>query len=202
MKTLLAALLFSTVSHAAPIVASKDNSLSINKVNGEIEVSIPADAKKALTEWNPEFVVFNLKDYSPSVLDLFKDDKQQTPMVFVADFENNGEQDIALLGSDLKRQFAVALVQNKKKWTVIELKSWSIEDIKKTPIPGDDPSVSTGEVGIPLYISPAIGPQAKKLGKKIGIQVETYMGPGAVYEIQKNQAKQVILTEKELSISK
>lgn len=191
MKTLLSVLLFSSFCHATPLATA--TSLDIKVKNAEVEISVPAEAKKALSNWNPEFVVFNLKDYGKSVLDLFKEiDPKAVPVAFIADLNSDGTKDIVLLGSDLQRQYAVALLEKNKVWTAIEVHSWSIPNIKTTALNTESTSKEK-ETGIPIYILPAEGEHAKKLGKKIGIQVETYLGPAEVYEIKDGKAVKFVL---------
>ncbi|MGE5084669.1 MAG: hypothetical protein ACM3MG_00100 [Bacillota bacterium] len=194
MKSLIAIFLLSSMCKATPIITSTNDTVDIKVKNGEVEIILPESAKKALIEWNPEFIVFNLKDYSPTVLNLIReDDSKAVPMAFVADLDNNGEKDVVLLGNDLKSQFAVALMQKNKKWTAVEVTAWSIPDIKQSVIPPSDAKSGIKETGIPLYIFPAEGEHAKKLGKKIGIQVEMYAGPASVYEIKDGKAAKVLL---------
>jgi len=156
MKSFIAIFLLSSLCQAAPIVGSTNDTLEIKVKNGEVEITLPEGAKKSLTEWNPEFVVFNLKDYSPTVLNLIKeDDPKAVPMAFIADFDNNGEKDVVLLGNDLKSQFAVALMQKNKTWTAVEVATLSIPDIKKSLIHASDVKSTTKETGIPVSVLPA-----------------------------------------------
>lgn len=193
MKPLIATLLFSTFCHAAPVEVSKTGQAEVIVKDGNAQISLPAEAKKALIAWNPEFLVFDLKDYSESVLSLIKEvEPNGVPMAFIADLDNNGEKDIVLLGSDLHRQYAVALAKKGKTWQAVEIHSWNIDNIKTTALPKVDKS-KPAETGIPLYVLPADDEHAKKLGKKIGIQVERYMGPASVYEIKDGKAAQVLL---------
>ncbi|MFM6927388.1 MAG: hypothetical protein ACKOX6_02945 [Bdellovibrio sp.] len=194
MKSFIGILLLSALCKAAPIVGSASDALDIKVKNGEVEVVLPEGAKKTLIDWNPEFVIFNLKDYSATVLNLIKeDDPKAVPMAFIADLDNNGEKDIVLLGNDLKSQFAVALLQKNKKWTAVEVATWSIPDIKKSVIPAADVKSTVKETGIPLYVFPAQDEHAKKLGKKVGIQTEIYAGPADVYEIKDGKAVKFLL---------
>ncbi|UXR65244.1 hypothetical protein EZJ49_03140 [Bdellovibrio bacteriovorus] len=193
IKPLVATLLFSTLCNAAPVDVSKTDMAEVVIKDGNARISLPAEAKKALINWNPEFIVFDLKDYSESVLNLIKEvEPNGVPMAFIADLDNNGEKDIVLLGSDLHRQYAVALTKKDKTWQAVEIHSWTIANIKSTVLPKIDKSKSA-ESGIPLYVLPADGEHAKKLGKKIGVQVERYMGSASVYEIKDGKAAQVIL---------
>lgn len=185
----------SSVSFAATVLKSDSETLAIKTDADEIEISLPVEAKNALNKWNPEFSVFSKKDYSESILDLFDDmETKKVPMAFIADLENNGKEDLVLLGQDSKRQYAVALLQQKdKKWTAVEIQHWSIENVKKSEIPNADPEKKTKEVGVPFYILEAQGDLAKKLKKKVGIQVETYLGNADVYEIKKDKPVKVTL---------
>nr|BFD67954.1 hypothetical protein HAGR004_29760 [Bdellovibrio sp. HAGR004] len=193
IKPFIATLLIGTFCYAAPVEVSKTGMVEVIVNDGNAKISLPAEAKKALISWNPEFLVFDLKDYSESILSLVKEvEPQGVPMAFIADLDNNGEKDIVLLGSDLHRQYAVALTKKDNKWQAVEIQSWNIANIKSTTLPKIDKS-KPAESGIPLYVLPADGEHAKKLGKKIGIQVERYMGTASVYEIKDGKAAQVLL---------
>ncbi|UOF02456.1 hypothetical protein [Bdellovibrio reynosensis] len=193
MKSVLALLLLTSVCKAAPISISANGSAEIKISNGEAEVSLPAEAKAALKTWNPEFVVFNVKDYSKSVLDLFKDiDPKAVPVGFIADLDANGEKDVVLLGADLRHQYAVALLKKNKQWTPVKVYSWTLTDIRSTSLPSaSDPKQK--EIGIPIYVLPAQGEHAKKLANKTGIQVETYLGAAEVFEIKDGKAVKFVV---------
>lgn len=191
MNALIATLLYSICSSAAPVTTSATNAAEITVQDGNVKVTLPAEAKKALIDWNPEFLTFDLKDYPESVLSLVKEvEPGGVPMAFIADLDNNGDKDIVLLGSDLHRQYAVALTKKEGTWQAIEIQSWNIPNIKKTVLKKED---KTKETGIPLYVLPAEEEHAKKLGKKVGIQVERYLGPATVYEIKNGKASKVVL---------
>lgn len=194
IKLITLSFLFASAVQAAPVVKSATNSLEIKVQNEAVEIQLPDTAFRVLNRWNPEFTVFNKTDYSKSILDMFKaDDPNQLPMAFIEDLDGNEKKDIVLFGADLKNQYVIALLQRDKKWTLVKVAQMSLKDIKNTVIPG---SVSSGavqttkETGIPTYISPALGEQAIKLKekKKVGIQVETYLGNGDVYEIKDTKA--------------
>lgn len=199
IKLVSFSLLFASVVQAAPIVKSATNTLEIKLQNDNVEVQLPETAFKALTQWNPEFVIFSKTDYSKSILEMFKDlGKDQVPMAFIDDLDGNDKKDIVLFGTDLKNQYVVALLQRDKKWTLVKVAQWSIKDIKESVIPAStvasaaavaSDKVQTKETGVPIYVLPAQGEQATKLKekKKVGIQVETYMGNGDVYEIKNNK---------------
>ncbi|AHZ86240.1 hypothetical protein AB1A81_04565 [Bdellovibrio bacteriovorus] len=191
IKVLIATLLYSVCSSAAPVATSAGDTAEISVQDGIAKVSLPAEARKALIDWNPEFLIFDLKDYPESVLSLIKDvEPNGVPMAFIADLDNNGDKDIVLLGSDLHRQYAVALTKKDGVWQAVEIQSWNIPNIKKTVLKKED---KTKETGIPLYVLPAEDEHAKKLGKKVGIQVERYLGPATVYEIKDGKASKVVL---------
>lgn len=189
-----------SLAYSAPIVSSKTNVLEIKVNNNEVEIQLPTTAFQVLKKWNPEFVIFGKKDYSPSILEMFKDmGESQLPMAFIEDLDGNEKKDIVLLGSDLNNQYVVALLQRDKKWTLVKIAQWSLQNIKNTVIPPTTVASATAttsataqvkETGVPLYVLPAIGEHADKLKekKKIGIQVETYLGDGDVYEIKGTKA--------------
>lgn len=199
IKLITSAILLTSIAQAAPIVKSETNALEIKVQNDKVEVQLPKTAFDVLTKWNSEFVIFSKTDYSKSVLEMFKDmGNDQLPMVFIEDVDGNDKKDIVLLGADLNRQYAVALLQKDKQWTLVKIAEWSIKNIKDTVIPqtlavsataGTSGTTLVQETGVPLYVLPALGEQAEKLKekKKVGIQVETYLGPGDVYEIKNNK---------------
>lgn len=192
IKLITLSLLFTSVVQAAPIVRSATNSLEIKTQNDKVEVQLPKAAYSALIKWNPEFVVFSKTDYSKSVLEMFKDlGGNQLPMAFIDDLDGDNKKDIVLIGSDIKNQYAIALLQRDKKWVLVKLEEWAIQDIKKTTLPATvSGTAEVNETGIPFYVLPAQGEQGEKLKakKKVGIQVETFMGDGDVYEITNNKA--------------
>lgn len=190
----------SQLALAAKLTKSKSDSLEILKQNGVIEIKLPDLAYKVVNQWNPEFLPFNLSDYGPSIIELFNDiDPNKIPMAFIDDLNGDGKKDIVLLGSDLKNQYVVALLNTGKKWTLVQVSKWSITDIKNTTVPflsdASAPTIVDGkekttEKTIPLYILQALGEHGEKLKarKKIGIQVEFYLGVGTVYEIKDDKA--------------
>ncbi|AZZ36773.1 hypothetical protein CIK05_08200 [Bdellovibrio sp. qaytius] len=198
IKLMTLCFLFTSVSYASTIVKSEGNTLEIKTVNNDAEVQLPEAALQVLTKWNADFKIFNQADYSKSVLELFKDlGENQTdkpvPMAFIEDLDGNGQKDIVLLGSDSKNQFAVALIQTDKKWSLVKITQWSVKNIKESVIPtglAGTSGTAVSETGIPFYVLKAMGEQADKLKekKKIGIQVENFMGSGEVFEINKKKA--------------
>lgn len=193
-------LLFTTLSQASTIVKSVSNTLDIKIENNDVEVQLPNVAHQALYKWNPDFKLFNQAEYSKSVLELFKDlGDNQVPMAFIDDLDGNDKKDIVLLGNDLKNQYAVAILQKDKKWTVLKVDQWTIKNIKESVIPTGTVVSGTAqtEIGIPFYVLKAIGEHADKLKlkKKVGIQVENFMGSAEVYEINNNKAVKFKLDE-------
>ncbi len=159
-------------------------------VQGEnINIQLPKEASAALKKWNSEFNVFDRKDFSPSVIQLFDEDKAQ-PMVFLGNLDGSGRTGIVLFGEDKKSQFVVALIPQNSSWIVVEVHTTSMKKIKETEVPS---LTGQPESGVPYYILSAIGDHAKKLGKKTGIQVETYLGSGEVFEIKDGKVLPVVL---------
>lgn len=184
--------LFTAITQASTIVKSEIGTLEIKTKDNDIEIQLPPVAHLALEKWNPNFKLFNKTDYSKSVLELFKDlGENQVPMAFIDDLDGNDKKDIVLLGSDLKKQYAVAILQKDQKWILIKVSEWSIANIKESVIPTGLAAVSgtaQTETGIPFYVLKAIGEHAEKLKekKKAGIQIENFMGSAEVYEINNN----------------
>ena len=192
IKFLVLSLLIASTANASKVVKSETNTLDLTVTSGTVEIKLPDVAFKVLNQWNPEFTPYSLNDYSKSVLDLMKDiSPNQVPMAFIDDLDGNDKKDIVLFGADLKKQYVVALLQRDKKWTLIKVAQMNIPNIKTSVIPSLTASeTATKEFGVPVYVLPAEGEQAEKLKekKKIGIQVETYLGAGEVYEINNNKA--------------
>lgn len=185
-------LFFTAATQAATIVKSETNTLEIKTKDNDVEVQLPTVAQQTLEKWNPNFKIFNQTDYSKSVLDLFKDlGDNQVPMAFIEDLDGNDKKDIVLLGGDQKKQYVVAILQKDKKWTLIKVSEWAINNIKESVIPTGLASVSgtvLTETGIPFYVLKAIGEHGDKLKakKKTGIQIESFMGSAEVFEINNN----------------
>lgn len=192
IKFLVLSLLIASTANASKVVKSETNTLDLTVTSGTVEIKLPDVAFKVLNQWNPEFTPYSLNDYSKSVLELMKDiSPNQVPMAFIDDLDGNDKKDIVLFGADLKKQYVVALLQRDKKWTLIKVTQMNIPNIKTSVIPSLTASeTATKEFGVPVYVLPAEGEQAAKLKekKKIGIQVETYLGAGEVYEINNNKA--------------
>ncbi len=182
-------ILLTSNSFATTLKHTDATALNIIAKEKEVEIEIPKGAYTALNKWNSQFTVFDRSDFSPSILELFDDSKTQ-PMAFIGDFEGNGKNGIVLFGQDTKTQYVVALIPNDKTWRVVEISSTKIANIKKSEVPTLQ---ETKEIGIPYYVLPAEGEHAVKLKKKTGIQVETFLGPAAVYEIKKDKPVQFIL---------
>lgn len=201
IKIMVFCLLFASLANALPVAKSETNSLEIITKNDDVEIKLPTVAFKALMQWNPEFIPFNRNAYIKSVLELFKDlGDNQVPMAFIDDLDGNGKKDIVLMGTDTKNQYAVAILQNEKKWTVLKLSQWS--NLKDTVTVTATEKTASGtipvkETGVAIYVLKAIGEHAEKLKekKKVGIQIETYLGPGDVYEIVNNKAVKFILPQ-------
>jgi len=201
IKIIVFCLLVASIAHALPVVKSETNSLEINTKTEDVEIKLPDVAFKALIQWNPEFIPFNRNAYIKSVLELFKDlGDNQVPMAFIEDLDGNGKKDIVLMGTDTKNQYAVALLQNDKKWTVLKLAQWA--NLKDTVTVTSTVKTASGttpvkEIGVAIYVLKAIGEHAEKLKekKKVGIQIETYLGPSDVYEIVNNKAVKFILPQ-------
>ena len=192
IKLLVLSLLVASTANASKVVKSETNTLELAVKDQTVEIKLPDVAFKVLNQWNPEFTPYSLKDYSVSILELMKDiNPNQVPMAFIEDLDGNDKKDIVIFGADLKKQYVVALLQRDKKWTLIKVAQMSIPNIKSSIIPSlSSATTTTKETGVPVYVLPAEGEQAEKLKekKKIGIQVETYLGAGEVYEINNNKA--------------
>ncbi len=192
IKLLVLSLLVASTANASKVVKSETNTLDLAVTSGTVEIKLPEVAFKVLNQWNPEFTPYSLTDYSKSIIELMKEiNPNQVPMAFIEDLDGNDKKDIVLFGADLKKQYVVALLQRDKKWTLIKVAQLNIPNIKTSVIPSLTASeTATKEFGVPVYVLPAEGEQAEKLKakKKIGIQVETYLGSGEVYEINNNKA--------------
>jgi hypothetical protein len=169
---------------AASLNDGKKSELSILIQGKEVQINLPHEAYEAIKKWNSQFSVFDMQDFSPSVIQLFEEDKT-APMAFIGDVEGSGKNGIVLFGEDDKRQYVVAVVAHKKEWKIIPIYSTSIANIKESRVPSLH---EAEEVGVPYYILPAQGEHAKKLKNKVGIQVEAYLGFAEVYQIKKGKA--------------
>lgn len=197
IKALVLCTLIATFAHAAPVIKSETNSLEIKTAKDDVEIHLPEVAYKALMQWNPEFIPFNRNAYIKSVLDLFTEmGENQVPMAFIEDLDGNDKKDIVILGTDTKNQYAVVILQRDKKWTVLKIAQWS--NLKDTvTVISVSGTTQVKETGVPTYVLKAIGDHAVKLKekKKVGIQIETYLGPGDVYEIVNSKAVKFILPQ-------
>lgn len=203
IKLISLSLLFVSTVHATPVVKSATNLLEIKAQSEKVEIQLPDTAFRVLNQWNPQFTVFSKTDYSKSVLEMFNDDDpSQLPMAFIEDLDGNDKKDIVLFGTDLKKKYVIAILQREKKWTLVKVAQWSVKNSKDSMPPIATSASGTAkdqaqDNGVLIYILPAVGEHATKLKekKKVGIQVETYLGSGDVYEIVKNKAVKFILPQ-------
>ncbi len=193
---LIAAMIFlvSTFSYAA-IESTKDAKPELIEKKNSLNIILPEKSFSILKKWNKNFTIFNQSDYSPSIQDLFNDekDKKSYPMAFIADVNGDGQEDIVLFGEDKKKQYVIALVQDKNEWKVVVVKEMEEKNIKKTEIPSlaEGKKKTKQEVGVPYYITRAegdIGEALQKNSHSTAIQVEYYLGQAEVYQIKDNKA--------------
>lgn len=194
-KLFLLLILIPLTTLAISLDVSDKPELAVVLKENEVHISMPLEAQAALKKWNPKFSIFNRKDFTASVLQMFDEDKSQ-PMAFVGDIEGNGKMGLVLFGEAGKLQFVVALVQDKKDWKVIKIYSSAIPNIKSSDVAS---LKEVKEIGIPIYILPAEGELGKKLSPKIGIQIEAYLGSAEAYEIINGKPKQIVLQDDDFS---
>lgn len=174
IKQLLNTLILISASSAPAQIAAKSDSID----------SLPIAARQALTRWNFKFKLFAESNFTPEVNELFKEDKVDLPMKVEGDFNGDKVTDYALLGEADKQQYAVAVVSNKKNYSVIVIKSWSDEKFKQSSVPGDDGK----RIGVPVYLatSPSTEFDKTKNDKpKVDlIHVEAYQGAIDAFKIE------------------
>lgn len=181
-------------SAQANMESTKEGKLDLAVKNNNIVISLPEKSFNALKKWNKDFTVFNQSDYSPSIQGLFEDEKNNKsyPMTFIADVNGDNKEDIVLFGEDKKKQYVVALVQDKNEWTVVVVKELEEKNLKKTEIPSlEEKKKTKAELGIPYYVAKAqgdIGEALQKSSHSTAIQFEHYLGQAEVYEIKNNKA--------------
>lgn len=136
-------------------------------------VTLPTEAALSLKTWNAQFKIFNETDYSPAINKLFE--KDEAPMMFKADLNNDKLDDFVVIGQDNKKQYVVALIKEKKSWIPIEVSSQEKEKVIST------------------YISVAEEGLAEKIKPKRAIQVERYLGQPEIFEIKDHKAVKLTL---------
>lgn len=183
-------LLFSFSVQAVVQARSDQEQFSIALEGHEVKIKIPEQAWQNLNKWNKNFKVYELSDYSPSVMGVF-DDASKVPMAYMADVDGDQTQDIILLGEDKSQQKVVAILNKNKKFEVIEVKSWGDGTVKKTKIPLLNSTSKSKKVerGVPVYIAEPQGEVVEKIKNKKGIQIETYLGSTEVYVIENNKSE-------------
>lgn len=183
---LLGALLIATLStsdvRAATMLPKDSKEVKVQPFQEEPSIELPREAYEAIKKWNKNFELFNLADYTPTIRKLFRErEKNEVPMIVHDDLNGDGKKDIALLGADKKKQYAIVLLGSnvsatatsaKHKWKVKVIETWNFENITKSEVPGE----TTPEFGIPFYILPSQSEQP-------GLQVETYLAPPKVYKL-------------------
>jgi hypothetical protein len=164
--------LFSEISIASVIIESKKATPEVNSFTSEPEIKLPKEALLALKKWNSKFKPFSLSAYTPAVKKLFTERaKNEVPMAFVADLNGDKVEDVAILGQDEKKQYAIVLMNKKNKWSVSVANTWEFSNVEKSEVPGE----YEVEYGVPFYILPS-------QSEEKGLQVETYLGSSKVYK--------------------
>jgi hypothetical protein len=151
------------------------------------DVQISEDIQKALKKWDANFQVFPLKSFPPTVIGLFRDAKNESPMAVSGDFNGDGQTDFAIMGFNKTQQKIVILVKQEKDYIPVLVNTEKYKDPEKSFLDTED----TGrEKGLSTYVS-LLSAKDIEVGKKStfakkpdALQIENYGGVTTAYYLK------------------
>ena len=113
--------LISIVSLTACSFAESNQAPVINKDQGIIV--LPPKMKKAVEAFNPDFEMWKLEDYTPTILkeDHQKDNPQKLPFALIVDANNDNIPDVILDGHDKKKCLLIGVISNNGGYQVMTI---------------------------------------------------------------------------------
>ncbi|MBY0383862.1 hypothetical protein K2X05_01775 [bacterium] len=162
------------------------------------EVKLSDSVLSALKKWDKDFRVFPIKSFPPTVIGLFRDSKQELPMVVLGDFNGDQKQDVALLGHNKTQQRVVILVVQDKTFVAVDVNTKPFVDPEKAFLETED----TGkEKGLSFYLS-LLSAKDLEMSKKStfkhkpdALQLENYGGQTNAYYLKPKSKNQFELIE-------
>ncbi len=148
-----------------------------NPQKGEVKIS--ESLQKILIKWDPDFKVFPLKSFPPTVIGLFRDAKNELPMAVAGDFNGDKQTDYALMGFNKTQQKIVFLIKHNETYLPVLVNAEKYKDPQVSFI---DMEETGREKGLSTYLSllPAktieMGKKSTFKNKPDGLQIENYGG--------------------------
>jgi hypothetical protein len=172
---------------STPSAQAADPVLTNNATKKEIVLN--AEAEKALKAWDAQFVLYKTEDFAPTVIELYKDDKEALPQAVLADFNGDKKIDLGLLGHNRSKEIAVMLLNQGGSYKVIVARTNDYKKPSSVHLPVGNKG--TEEVGLMFYVGIEKakdlvfkkGPGA--LSSRDGLLLETYGGDTRAYYLDK-----------------
>jgi hypothetical protein len=91
----------------------------INKQGPNWTVGLSEKMKKAIREFDPDFLPWELKDYSPRIRDSYKESgPHESPFALIVDANRDGKPDVIIDGHDKKKDLLIGIVSDHNKYKV------------------------------------------------------------------------------------
>lgn len=94
----------------------------------EYGVVLSSVMTESLRSYDPDFVVWEQKDYEPILVGTYKYSLQSTPSAVIGDFNGDKIQDVALLGHNKTHKKRVVLLSSATGFSVVELLNHPLHD--------------------------------------------------------------------------
>ena len=109
------------VSLTACSFAESNQQPVINKDQGIIV--LPQEMKKAIEAFNPDFEMWKLEDYTPTILkeDHQKDNPQKLPFALIVDANEDNMPDVILDGHDKEKCLLIGVISNNGGYRVLTI---------------------------------------------------------------------------------
>ena len=109
------------VSSTAFSLAASNQFPVINKDKGTIV--LPPKMKKAIENFNPDFEMWKLEDYTPTILneDHQKDSPQKLPFALIVDANEDNIPDVILDGHDKEKSLLIGVISNDGGYLVLTI---------------------------------------------------------------------------------
>jgi hypothetical protein len=147
------------ISLTACSFAESNEAPVINKEQGIIV--LPQKMKKAIEAFNPDFEMWKLEDYTPTILneDHQKDSPQKLPFALIVDANKDNVPDVILDGHDKETFLLIGVISEKDEYRVLLID-------KKTlyfyPRKMENTFEGKDEYGLPYYLWTLEGTKAAK----------------------------------------
>lgn len=160
------------------------------------QVMLSSSVNEVLKKWDPNFSIYEISMFAPSVVKLYKGPKDGLPMAILGDFNGDQKQDIALMGKSLDKEKVVILIAKNNSFTAVQVHSQQAPD----PLQNQIESASGVEQGLSFYLSLLSSAELKvksnqDLIKPDALQLENYLGTTSAYYLKPNRKKSFDVVE-------